>query len=234
MVVDHSRGLHQRVANRGADEAEAALRQVFAQCVGLFRARRNLALPGVLFRFAIDKAPDVRVEAAKFLLRLQERTGVADGGSDLQAIADDAGVSEQLPHFLCPVAGHFFGIESVEYFLIALPFAQHGVPAQSRLRAFQSQHLKPSVVVVQRHAPLFVVIGNIPRFDAQRHRTRWSEAEGTGDLYQKTRISGRPRKPALKKKGAPKVDTPSGEPDYGESPTSNFTWWAGSGAREPW
>ncbi len=72
MVVDHAGGLHQCVADCGADEAEAALGQVFAQRVGLFRLRGNFACPGVLDWLAVHEAPDVGVETAEFLLNFQE------------------------------------------------------------------------------------------------------------------------------------------------------------------
>src|SRR5258706_2251577 len=95
--------------------------------------------PGVLFRFAVDETPDVAVEAAEFLLDFEEFAGVADCGRNFQAIADDAGIGEQLFDFFRAVAGDLLGIEAVEHFSIAFALAQDRVPAQTRLRAFQNK-----------------------------------------------------------------------------------------------
>jgi hypothetical protein len=44
-----------------------------------------------------------------------------------------------------------------------LPLPEYGVPAQASLRAFQNQEFEELAVVVDRHAPFFVVIGGLER-----------------------------------------------------------------------
>ena len=75
VVVDHAGGLHQRVANCGADEAEAALRQILTQRVRFLGSRWDFAFPGILLGFAVHETPNIRVEAAKFLLHFQQGLG---------------------------------------------------------------------------------------------------------------------------------------------------------------
>src|SRR5581483_5441939 len=79
---------------------EPAPLQVFAEGVGLLRPRRNLAQrPGtILSRRSTYEPPLVRVEAAELVLHAQERTRVRDGGLDLQPVAHDPGVPEELRH----------------------------------------------------------------------------------------------------------------------------------------
>src|SRR5688500_19464202 len=50
------------------------------------------------YRCAADELPEVAVEGAEFFLHGEEGSGVLDGGSDFQAVADDAVVRHQLPH----------------------------------------------------------------------------------------------------------------------------------------
>ncbi len=106
-----------------------------------------MGFPGVLFGPTADEAPNVGVKGPKFFLNFQEGAGIADGGVDFQAIADDSGVAEQFVGFLFVVACHLGGIKSVKYFAIPRAFSQDRVPAQSRLRAFQYQELKPFVLL---------------------------------------------------------------------------------------
>src|SRR5919109_4562588 len=66
MVVHHSDRLHERIADRRADEAEAPRLQIAAQqprSLGLRRYLTRLA-PSILHRPAVDEAPEIRVEGA--------------------------------------------------------------------------------------------------------------------------------------------------------------------------
>ena len=138
MIVDHARALHEGVANGRADEAEAALLQIFAEGVGFGGLCREafVGFPSVLFGLAADEAPDVGVEGAEFFLNFQEGAGVTDGGVDFEAVADDSGVAKQFANLLFVVARHFLRVESVKHFAISRAFLQDRVPTQSRLRAF--------------------------------------------------------------------------------------------------
>ena len=163
VVVDHAGGLHVGVADGRADETQAALAEVFAERAGLLCLRGDLLVvaPGVLLGFAADKPPDVGIECAKFLLQLQKCLCIPNRGFDFQAVADDAGIGEQLANLPLVVAGHLLGIETVEDFAVALALAQDGVPAQPGLGPLQDEELEEFAVVVDRHAPLRVVIRNV-------------------------------------------------------------------------
>ena len=94
MVVDDADGLHECVADRRADEAEAAALQFLAERVGQQRAA---PAPGRGERSRLSrgspptKSPEECIEASELALDLQERGGVRDGALDLEAIAHDPG-----------------------------------------------------------------------------------------------------------------------------------------------
>src|SRR5437773_11001867 len=93
-----------------------------------------MGFPGVLLRLTADEPPDVGVKGAELFLDLKEGAGVADGGVDFKAVADDSGIAEQFADLLLVVAGDFSGIKSVKHFAVPSAFPQDGVPAQTRLR----------------------------------------------------------------------------------------------------
>src|SRR3954451_1863037 len=98
MVIDHADGLHVSVTDGAADEVEATLLQVLAQCIGGRRARRNLfrRSPRTLYRFAVHETPNIGIEAPEHLLNLQEGTSITHCGLDLQAVAHDVAVFHEL------------------------------------------------------------------------------------------------------------------------------------------
>src|SRR3989304_7251833 len=112
-------------------------------------------------RFTADKAPDVGVEPTELFLDCQESFRVIDGGENFCRVADDSGVMKQGIDLPLAVSGHFLGIEIGESFSISLALAQHGVPAQPRLGRFQGKKLEDHAVVVDGHAPLFVVVVDV-------------------------------------------------------------------------
>src|SRR5438045_6554057 len=94
MVVHHAHGLHERVADGGADESEPALLEVLAhglRCGGL-RGELTEAFPSVLDRPAVHEAPQIGIERTELIADVERRSGVGDGGLDLHAVADDPGV----------------------------------------------------------------------------------------------------------------------------------------------
>src|SRR5438445_13738913 len=85
VIVDHPDGLHERIADGGSHELEAAAQKLLAHGVRLRRACGNLAerFPGIQLRLPVDKLPDKRVEAAEFVLNFAKRLGIADRRKDL-------------------------------------------------------------------------------------------------------------------------------------------------------
>src|SRR5687768_11304144 len=154
VIVHQSYRLHERVADGGADEAEAAALEVFAQGVRLGSAGGDVTerAPPIDPRRAVDELPGVAVEAAELALDVEERLRVRDRALDLAAVAHDAGVGEQTLHTLGGEARHAFGGELVEGAAIVLTLLEDRRPAQPRLRALERQELEQHPVVVCRHA----------------------------------------------------------------------------------
>lgn len=92
MIVHHADGLHVGVHDRTADELEAALFEVLAQCIRLLRCGGQVfhACNAILNRPPADEAPNVLVKSAELFLNFEKATGIVDGGCDLEPIADDA------------------------------------------------------------------------------------------------------------------------------------------------
>src|SRR5882672_3049755 len=100
VVVHHSDPLHESINDRGADESEAALSEIAAECVRFCGAGGDLAQApsSILDRLAAHETPSVGVEAPKLLPHLEERAGVRHGRFDLETVPHDAGVF----HERCP------------------------------------------------------------------------------------------------------------------------------------
>src|SRR5579864_809612 len=106
----------------------------------------------------MHELPDVAVEAAEFLLHAKECLGIRDGRSNLELVADDAGIAQELADSAPVVARHPLGIESLEGPAIVIALVENRAPTQTGLRAFENQKLEERPVVVRRHAPFFIVI----------------------------------------------------------------------------
>src|SRR5690606_24215763 len=165
VVVHHAGSLHEGVADGGSDEAEAPPLQLAAHCVRLRRLRWHVlqALPAVYLRAPVDEAPQERREAAELLLHRDRGARVVDRGLDLHAVADDAGVREELLDAAGRVARDPGDIEVVERLPVAVALPEDGDPGEPRLRTFQGEHLEEVAVVVRRDAPLLIVIGDVER-----------------------------------------------------------------------
>src|SRR6516165_10253990 len=160
MVIDHTRSLHEGVRDGRTHELEAALLQVLAYGVRLRRASRDLLerAPGVDERSAANELPEISVEAAEFVLHSQHGTGVLHGGIDLQAIANNAGVGEKLPHLALSIPRDCRSIKVVKGSPVVVPLLENSLPAQACLGAFQDEELEEPSVVMDRNAPLLVVV----------------------------------------------------------------------------
>ena len=81
MVVDHADGLHERIADDGADEGESPSLEVFAHGVRFRRPAGNvfICFPMIHHRVPSDESPKVFIERTEFLLNGEKRFGVPDG-----------------------------------------------------------------------------------------------------------------------------------------------------------
>ncbi len=162
VVVYHADRLHERVADGGSHEIEAAFLQGFTHGVGM-RGECGKAIhgfPGIYFRASVHELPYVAIEGAVFFLHLQQRFGILHGGGDFQAVADDARVLEELREFALVVSGHAIGIEIAKGGAVVFAFVEYCLPAESGLRTFENQEFKQGAIIVDRNAPFFVVIAD--------------------------------------------------------------------------
>ncbi len=163
MVVHHAHRLHVGIDNSAAHELESPVLQVLAQGIGFRGVGRDVLhdLAAVPHGLAAYKPPNICVEAAKLLLDGQECSGVAHGGTNLQAISYDPGVPQQGLDFLFAEAGDPDRGEVGESFPIAISFIEDGGPTQPSLGALQDEELEVLVVIVDRNSPFVVVVFQI-------------------------------------------------------------------------
>ncbi len=126
VIHDHARGLHQRVANRRADEGEAGLFQTFAHLHGDWRDRRHFG--AILEMIDHRRAANERPEKLHRVFQRQPGLGVAPCGVEFQAIADDAWIEHQFIDFRITHLRHTLDVEAEQHLAITLTFTQHGDP----------------------------------------------------------------------------------------------------------
>ncbi len=162
MVVHHAHGLHKRVADGRSHKIEASSLQRSTQSIRLRSPRRDLMLPlpRIQSRPAVHKLPHVAVETAEFFPHPQQGLGIPHRRRDLQPVAYDAGIAQQLCDLPPVVARYASHIELVKRGAIVFPFVENRLPAQPGLRPFEDEKLKKRAVIVHRHAPFFIVIAN--------------------------------------------------------------------------
>src|SRR5438132_4478119 len=163
VVIDHADGLHVRVDDGGTDQPEATAFQVLAEGVGLLALRRDvLDRSGtILLRSPVDKTPLIGGETPELVPHAQEGPGVLDRRFDLEPVANDARVSEELLHLAGIEARDALGIEAGKGPPVGFPLPQDRDPAQAGLGTFEEQELEQSVVVVNRDTPLLVVVADV-------------------------------------------------------------------------
>jgi hypothetical protein len=171
VIVDHTSGLHKCIANCCANEFEAAFGKIFAHRLGMRTAGRHVfcVLPAVLHWPSVDELPNISVEAAAFLLDGEEGAGILDGRANFEQVANDRIICQQSCNISLVVSGYFARIEALEGGAICGTLLQDGNPAQTGLGALQDNEFEETAVVVQRHAPFFIVVSNrkrIPRPNA--------------------------------------------------------------------
>ena len=158
MIVDHADRLHEGIANRRAHEFEAPPCQVAAQRHRFGSRNGNRRITFFPQRVSVNKSPDVRVETAELLLYVQKSFGILNRGRDLQAIANDSFVREQLLNPALIVSCDLSRVEIVESAPVILAFSQNRFPAEPGLRTFENQKLEQCPIVVNGDTPLTIVI----------------------------------------------------------------------------
>jgi hypothetical protein len=165
MVVHHANGLHMGIADGGTDETEATAEQVFAHEARTFGLGGYFitCFPGVDQGLAADELPKISIEAAELLLDFQERLSILDGSADLEPVANNPRISQQLRNLLFIVLGDFNGIKVVKSQAVVLPFAQDGGPAETSLCTLQDEKFEQEAIIVDGNAPFLIMVSQVER-----------------------------------------------------------------------
>jgi len=160
MVVHHASRLHEGVANRRTGKGEPALLQVFAHGVrqGCRCGDIAMALPGILDGLAIYKLPEIFVKPAKFFCHRQTRSRIPHGCVNLQSIAHDTRIRQQLFEFGFLVAGDFRSVEIVERFAIGGALFEDRDPTEPCLRTLENKKFEQSAIIADGNTPFRIVI----------------------------------------------------------------------------
>src|SRR5690606_4456982 len=164
MVHNHAGRLHECIADGRTNETEARLFQRAAHGLGLGRGDRHLAVVGKMVDLwsATDELPEP-VDRIPFPGQRQPGPGVLPGGTQLQAIADDAGVLRQPVQVSIRLCRHEPGIEAAVDLPVALALTQYGEPGQPSLQTLEYQHFEQMLRVPAGYTPLLVVVALVER-----------------------------------------------------------------------
>ena len=162
MIIYQARGLHECIANGGTHKRKSSRFEITAERIRFPAARGNVTMPSAMMDdgLAVDEAPEILIEAAEFLLHLQEGCGIADRGLNLQPIADNTSILKQPTHVTGIKSSNFLGIKLGKSPAIRLTLLQNGFPTQSGLGPIEHNELKELLILVQRHTPFTIMIGN--------------------------------------------------------------------------
>jgi hypothetical protein len=114
-----------------------------------------------LFRFATNETPNICVETAELFPDDKKRVRILDRGRNLQSVAHDPGIAEQPFHIARAVMRDLLRAKTVERFAIVLSFLENRRPAEPGLRALEDQKFKQLSIIVNRHAPFSIMIGDV-------------------------------------------------------------------------
>jgi len=131
VVVHHAHRLHERIADRGAHEAEPPLLQVVAHSFRFWCQSRHLfeVLPVIDQGLVVHELPEIGTETAKLALNSQERLGIGHCRIHLQPIANNPWIRQESFPLTGTVSRYFRCIKVVEGGPIALATLQDRRPA---------------------------------------------------------------------------------------------------------
>lgn len=111
--------------------------------------------------FLVHKISKISIQAPEFFLGLECCDRVFSHRVDLQSVADDAWIEEDIFELLICHLRDPFDIPIMEMLSILFPFAEHCDPRESCLSSLQSQELEKYTIIVYRNSPLIVVIVDV-------------------------------------------------------------------------
>jgi len=143
VIHDHARSLHQCVANGWANEGEAGIFEGFAHRQRFGGDRRDFA--AILEMIDDWSAADERPEEGHRVLQRQPGLGIASGGIEFEAVADDPRIEHQFIDLGVAHLRHTLHVEAVQHLAVALAFTQHGDPRQPGLEPFEQKQLEQTL-----------------------------------------------------------------------------------------
>ena len=158
MGIDNAHRLEIGINNCGAHKGHPTALQVFGHRIGQGRAGRA----GLVNHLAVCPVPEVAGKTAPFPLNFPEYLCVVHRGLDFPAVADDARVLCQGSQLVLLVSAYRVQVKAVKGLPESVPFIEHTGPGQAGLKALQDEHFKEFLVVMDRHAPLLVVVAQVP------------------------------------------------------------------------
>ena len=160
MVIHHADGLHEGVANRASYKPKVSPLQLFAHGIRLKRAGGNVfhRLPSVLLGMPFNKLPDELIEATEFILHGKKCFGIVDRGLNLEPVTNNPRIRHEFRLLLHPVLGNQERVELIERLSIVFSLFENCGPTQPRLCSFKDQKLEEQSVIVNRNAPLGIVV----------------------------------------------------------------------------
>ena len=160
MVFDHADPLHEGVDDGGTDKAEPLAFHVFRDAVAeRGRGRHFTKVSEVVdLRVAIYKSSEIGIETALLFLKVENGAGIAAGAVDFQPVADDSFILAKRLKLCNSHCGSQMHVKVVKSRLAAGALPEHHVPAEPGLRTPKREHLEKMPVVMDRHAPLGVVV----------------------------------------------------------------------------
>lgn len=105
--------------------------------------------------------PEVAVKTPPLPLDGPEYPGVVYGRADFQLIADNAGILLQLIQFFRAVSADLLQLKAIESLSEGLLLVEDTLSGELRLEAFQNQHFKQLMVIVDGNAPFFIVVSDV-------------------------------------------------------------------------
>jgi hypothetical protein len=129
-----------------------------------FDSAVEAAVVGLAFRPLVRRrleTPEIGGERTLLPDQVDGAAGVVDGGRDLAAMADDAGIAQHALDIGLAERSHLFDVEARKGAAEILALPEDGDPREAGLEALQAHLLEEPRVVVDRPAPFMVVIGEI-------------------------------------------------------------------------
>ena len=159
MSVDDSCRLKKRVYRNASGKPYAPFFQIIGD--GIREDRAGVFVARLKYYLSPGEIPDITVKRALFLLNGFDNAAVADGGFYFFTVADDGAVFKQTGCLLFAVVNYFVDIKVIKSLPERFAAVQYALPRKSGLETLQNKQLIEHFIIMQRDAPLLVVVLNI-------------------------------------------------------------------------